>query len=358
MKVKHRVFLFVSVVLFVSIACSGCSKEDEVAVDNSKELSYENSEQDDSISVNEDENSEQDNSISLNEDANEELDTKENNNDEPEESNKEEEVEIVSPWVLLSESSVETKTDYAGFINESIGITVGYAGAISYTEDGGASWLKSDNVSACRYGLDYYDESFIVTSGNSGVNLISKDKGKSWTALAEFPLKLTGEFNKFISVVDKNNFYIASRISFGMSDDGGVTWKEIERPDGCDSIVGMFFMTPEIGYLLNLDGTLYITNDSCESWSTQKIDLNGEKISYTKMPSVAINFQDKDHGMIVFSTSSYKVLCIKTDNGGSTWETIDMPAVTCFAPYISRDGQFLTLSSSIKKVCLYKLENK
>ncbi|NLO10673.1 MAG: hypothetical protein GX129_12525 [Clostridiales bacterium] len=354
MRVK-RFVLFVLLVLFISIIYSACSKEDGEVVDNSNRLSNEDSLQDDSKSLIEDENEE----INIKED-----DDMLKGNENEKDIDKEEdvtdvtEVEIVSPWVLLSESSVDTKTDYAGFLNEEVGITVGYAGEISYTDDGGNFWTKSDNVSACRYGLDLYDESFIVTSGNSGVNLLSNDKGKSWTKLTDFPLKLGGEYNKFISAVDKDNIFIGSRISLGRSDDGGVTWKEIEIPDGCDSIVGMFFMTPEIGYLLNLDGTLYITNDSCKTWLTQTIDLQGEKIAYTKMPSAAINFQDVDHGMIVFATMSFKVFCIRTEDGGNTWDKIDMPKVYCFTPYISRDGRFLTLSSGIKKVCLYKFETE
>lgn len=352
MRVKHRFVLFVLPVLFISIIYSGCSKGDGVVVDNSKTLSNEDSLQGDSKSLIEDVNEE----ISIKDDE-DMLIGNENGKD----FDKEEDVtdvEIDSPWVLLSESSVDTRTEYAGYLDEEVGITVGYAGAISYTEDGGNSWSKSDNVSACRYGLDLYDESFIVTSGNSGVNLLSNDKGKTWSGLTDFPLKLSGEYNKFISAVDKDNIFIGSRISLGRSEDGGVTWKEIEIPDGCDNIVGMFFMTTEIGYLLNLDGTLYITNDSCKTWSTQTIDLQGEKIANTKMPSAAINFQDVDHGMIVFATKSFKVFCLRTEDGGNTWENIDMPKVKCFAPYISRDGRLLTLSSSLKKVCLYKFENK
>lgn len=330
MNVKQRGIYFVGLILLISTMLCFCSK------DNSIQLISD----------------EQDNMDSIISPENKEMEEME----EEEEEEEEVENENTSPWILISESSVDTKVDYAGYFSELIGITVGYAGEISYTEDGGESWSKSTNTSACRYGLDLYDESFFVSSGNSGVNLISSDKGESWSELADFPLKQSGEYNKFISAVDTKNIYVGSRLSLGFTDDGGETWKELVLPENCDNIVGMFFMTPEVGYLLNAEGTLYITKDACETWSEQTIDLGGEKIATTKMPSAAINFQSYDSGMIIYITSSYKIHCIRTEDGGSTWEAIIMPKVSCFAPYISRDGRLLTLSSSLKKVCLYKLE--
>lgn len=354
MSKKRCISYLVYFIILFGIICSGCSKkgdgDEEETVANSnqtiddqttgdqtiEEQTIDEQITDEQTTVDE---SLQDNSTTEDEDTSEET---ENEND--------------SPWKLVSDSSVTTKVDYAGFINESVGITVGYAGAISYTEDGGKNWSQSSNVSACRYGLDFYDESFIISSGNSGVNLLSADKGKSWTNLADFPLKRNGVFNKFLSLIDKNNIYIGSSISLGVSSDGGLTWKELEVPEECTKISGMFFLTPEIGYLLNSDGTLYKTNNSCESWTTQIIDLSGEKIADSDMPSVAINFQYEDYGMIIYATKSFHICCLRTEDGGSTWETIEMPEVHCLAPYLSRDGQYLTLSSALKRICLYKLE--
>lgn len=352
MKIKHRVIFFLLIVMLIGIICSGCFKGDEEVVDNSNEMSLQN----DSKTMIEDDKEVLESMKDHKDEVDKDIEKDNSEEAEDEGSLEEADENNSSPWEFLFESSVETKVEYAGFMNESIGVTVGYAGEISYTEDGGDSWAISDNSSACRYGLDIYDESFIVSSGNSGVNLLSNDKGKSWTKLTDFPLKRSGEYNKFMSVIDTNNLYIASKISLGVSNDGGVTWEELALPDGCDSIVGMFFMTPENGYIFNSDGTLYITKDSCKSWTTQVLDLQGEKIIISKMPSAAINFQSEDEGMIIYSTTSYKVHCIKTEDGGNTWETVDMPKVYYFAPYISRDGRYLTLSSSLKKLCLYTLD--
>jgi photosystem II stability/assembly factor-like uncharacterized protein len=263
--------------------------------------------------------------------------------------------EADSPWKLISDSTVETKVNYAGFLNESIGVTVGYSGETSYTLDGGKTWSKSGNVSYCRYGIDLLNESFIFDSGNGGENLLSRDGGRSWIHMGNFPLK-NGNFNSFLSVVDEKNIYIGAIGSLGVSSDGGMSWTDLPLPEGCTKIAGMFFLTPETGYLLNGDGTLFITKDACATWTTEKIDLAGESFANSKVPPAAVNFQDEDHGMIVYATKSFKLICIKTEDGGRTWETVPMPRVSCYSPYISRDGKFLTLSSVTRQICLYKLE--
>lgn len=264
-----------------------------------------------------------------------------------------------SPWKLLSSSSVTTSMFYAGFLNENIGVAVGYEGAVSYTTDGGKNWTVSDVTSSCRYGLDYYDENFLVTGGNTGVNMISKDKGKTWSKLGEFPLKGTGEFNRFVSVIDKKNIFLGAPQALAVSKDGGKTWKEIDVPKDCRKIVGTFFFNPQIGYVLGKDGTLYKTTDSCKTWTTQKVDLKGEKIMLEfSMPTTAINFQNENDGMIVLGTQSHQMLCLKTSDGGKSWETINMPKAPGLSPYLTRDGKFLTISALTKEISLFQLSNE
>jgi photosystem II stability/assembly factor-like uncharacterized protein len=133
---------------------------------------------------------------------------------------KDSETQTSIPWKLLSKSSVKTSVYYAGFLNEAMGVTVGYDGAISYTEDGGKNWSQGSMESSCRFGLDYYDEAFIISSGNKGENLVSKDKGNTWSQLGNFPLKSTSYYNKFLSILDTQNIYIGSAITLGVSKDG------------------------------------------------------------------------------------------------------------------------------------------
>ncbi len=338
MKIKRNIACIICfLLLFVTIG-TGCSKKGEEAVDSNNQIANEQVLHEDTASEAVEENEEP--SIEPSIEPSEEP-TDEGN----------------SPWKLISETNVDTSVYYAGFLNEAIGVTVGYSGATSYTEDGGKNWSVSGNVSACRYGLDFYDETFIVDSGNSGVNLISRDKGRTWSYLGSFLLKSGNAFNKFLSVLDTKNIYIGSSKALGVSVDGGTKWEELELPEGCRKPAGMFFLTPEIGYLFNADGTLYKTNDSCETWTSQTLDLSGESIITPSMPSAAINFQDEDHGMIVYATKSFKLCCSKTEDGGSTWETIEMPKVTGLAPYISRDGKYLTVSSQLKRISLFKLED-
>jgi len=326
---KSRLIYFVGVMLLVSIIGIACSKKDAEPTDTKAQITNKPTGQGEI-------------SPTQSADVTKAPESEENN----------------SPWKLLSDSSVDTSVFYAGFLNESVGVTVGYEGAVSYTADGGKTWTPSDVTSACRYGLEFYDDSFLFTSGNFGVNMISKDKGKTWSKLGEFPLKAGGEFNKFLSVIDKKNIYIGAPQALGVTKDGGKTWREIAMPKECKKIMGMFFLTSKDGYLLGKDGTLFKTADSCKTWTTENIDLNGEKIIQSPMPAVAINFQNENDGMIVFGTQSYQLVCLKTSDGGKTWETVKTPKAYGLSPYLSRDGKLLTLSALTKQISLYKLDVK
>lgn len=262
-----------------------------------------------------------------------------------------------SPWKLVSESSVTTKVNYAGFLDDKIGVTVGYAGEISYTEDGGKTWSKSSNTSACRYGLDLYNEAFIVSSGNSGVNLLSKDKGRTWYRMGDFPLKSGTAYNKFVSIIDNKNLYVGAIKALAYSSDGAVTFNEVSIPEGCNKIASIFFLTVDTGYVLSAEGNLYKTTDGCKTWTSQTIEFSDKFLNNT-MPSVAMNFQDEDHGMIVYATRNLTLGCIKTEDGGATWTTVEMPKTSLSAPYLSRDGQYLTLCAATRKVALYKYEDQ
>lgn len=336
MKIKRNIMVFLSFLILFGMIGSGCSRQEESLDTSNPSVSGQESKED----------------ITPEDAAPSEV---------PEEKSGEvsEDIpanEAASPWKLVSETSVDTAVNYAGFLNEEVGVTVGYAGATSYTEDGGKHWSQSNNVSACRYGLDFYDDTFIVNSGNSGVNLVSRDKGRTWKKLGDFPLKIGNAYNKFLSVLDTNTIYIGSSKTLGVSKDGGLTWKELALPEDCRKPAAMFFMNPETGYVFNGDGTLYKTKDSGETWTSQTIDLSGNSIINSPMPGAAVHFQDEEHGMILYTTKSYQLICIRTADGGSTWETVEMPKLTGSAPYISRDGRYLTVSSAMKKIGLYKLE--
>lgn len=344
MKSLRKLFYITCSIVLFGMIIVGCSKKGDEAVDNSSKITEELSEKENSTSeTNQTTNAEDT-------EATEEVTEAEASGDAVEETSN-------SPWKLISESSVTTKVNYAGFLNDKIGVTVGYGGEISYTEDGGKTWSRSGNSSACRYGLDLYDESFIVSSGNSGVNLLSKDKGRTWYRMGDFPLKSGTAFNKFLSIIDTKNLYVGAIKALAFSNDGAVTFNEVPIPEGCNKIASIFFLTADTGYVLSAEGILYKTKDGCKTWESQAIDLKGEKFINNTMPSVTMNFQDEDHGMIIYGTRNLSLGGIKTEDGGTTWTTIEMPKTTMTAPYLSRDGQYLTLCSATKKVVLYKWED-
>lgn len=72
-----------------------------------------------------------------------------------------------SNWTVVVENKIGHRNYIGGFLDDTFGITVGYSGEIHYTNDGGQTWPKAQNSSACRYSLDIVDENLAWCGGNA-----------------------------------------------------------------------------------------------------------------------------------------------------------------------------------------------
>ena len=106
--------------------------------------------------------------------------------------------ESPATWEIVRQLEVEHRTTVVGFHDESFGITVGYAGAVYYTVDGGETWTKANNTSACRFGLDIVVKSVAWHIGNGGQLRVSTDGGKNWEAVTDLSDKRVSSSTSFI----------------------------------------------------------------------------------------------------------------------------------------------------------------
>ena len=69
-------------------------------------------------------------------------------------------------------------------------------------------------------------------------------------------------------------------------------------------------------------------------------------------PQAAVRFLDAKHGLIVLGLSGKtSMIALRTADGGKTWKEESVPA-GLGAPYISRDGRFLSVNQWNKGVTL------
>ena len=235
----------------------------------------------------------------------------------------------------------------AGFLDETFGITGGANGVVHYTTDGGKTWPRAKNSSACRYGLEIVDEQVAWHCGNLGQVPVSTDGGRTWQAVTHYGPRYPNHC-RFLSFLDAQTGWAATPYQLGATTDGGMTWTEIAPPEGIQDIAAIELRTATEGYLLDNAGVLYVTQDGGESWSSRRafeLEESGGLLMTLSTPVAAMRFFDADHGVIVLSLTGggeSKVLAMRTADGGQTWEQENVPAESG-ALYLTRDGTTLTL---------------
>lgn len=260
-----------------------------------------------------------------------------------------------SKWeLIIDKSKISGNVNIAQFVNEKKGITVGYDGEIHYTEDGGKTWPKATNKSACRYGVSAIDENTAVSCGNNGEIRISNDSGKTWSPAGTFSSK-----NYYCSFTDSKNGWVASSCNLAVTTDGGKTYNEIPLSKGINSISTIFLNKLGTGYLLNNEGKLFSTKDSGKSWSELGILPSDGKLNILSgtMQQAAINFSDEKHGLIFIVTKDGSHNLLRSEDGGINWKKEVLPESTSpYAVTISPDSNYLTFTwgSGAVSVLKYK----
>jgi photosystem II stability/assembly factor-like uncharacterized protein len=188
---------------------------------------------------------------------------------------------------------------------------------------------------------------------------VSTDGGKTWKAVAE----KAGGMGCILSFANAETGWLGFGNKFEMTADGGKTWTELALPKGVSKVAAISLRTPKDGYLVDEHGVLHITKDGGKTWSSQSLGLDNPTIMgfvsegfVNEIPQAAVRFSDANHGLVVLGLSGKtSMIAFRTADGGKTWKEESLPA-KLGAPYISRDGKFLTVNKWGEGVTLLKYE--
>ena len=162
-----------------------------------------------------------------------------------------------------------------------------------------------------------------------------------------------GWYFEKIAVDPKNpdQVYVPN-VAVNRSSDGGKNWLPLNYPKEINHVYAMRMRTAQEGYLLSKKGQLAVTKDAGATWSLINLPLEGAKIMPTSfdVPLASVNFTDALHGTVII----YLVMpergwkAFNTADGGKTWDQEAVPG-DLGAIYLSRDGKYLTLTSTLDK---------
>lgn len=177
---------------------------------------------------------------------------------------------------------------------------------------------------------------------------VSADGGKTWKAIKD----KKGGFGCLVAFVDDKTGWFGFGNKFETTTDGGATWAALSLPKDVSKVAAISLRSPVDGYLVDDKGILYITKDGGKTWSSKSLGLDNPAILgfvsggfVNEIPQTAIRFADADNGLIVLGISGKaSMIALHTDDGGKTWKEKALPAKLFGAPYISRDGKFVTIN--------------
>ena len=268
---------------------------------------------------------------------------------------------LPGPWRVIGVYNADQSIMTAGFLDELHVATGGVVGQMGYSSDGAETWLLTDAVSDCRYGIDVVSPQVIWACGGATHVRKSVDGGKTWQVLAAFgnPRTITNPCRS-ASFLDENTGWLANSNLFGTTIDGGISWTMRPLPEMADKVATIDTYGSGDGYLLDQSGVLFFTQDDGTHWrEASQLNLGTLEMPMSAYQLAAMRFSDTQHGLIVISSSPYgkvePILAFHTSDGGKTWTSESVP-VLAGPVYLSRKGGFLTVITGVNQLTLLKYE--
>jgi photosystem II stability/assembly factor-like uncharacterized protein len=259
-------------------------------------------------------------------------------------------------WKKIDEYDIQFKPVLVGFDDKSHAIALGKKGEVHYTSDAAQTWPQGTNKSLTLYGLEIVSKKVAYACGNGQHLRITTDGGATWKRRPKFGGKAP-DHCRLLSFVNKKIGWAATPVLLGTTNDGGKTWITATLPQGIGRIEATSLFAPGQGFLLDAAGKLYATQDNGLTWSQPGgIPLGNATFVKSNSPSAAMRFSDAGHGMAVVAVmvgDKRQVIAFHTADGGLTWSQEVVPAPYGI-PYLSHDGQFLTLFNPQGKAYLLK----
>jgi photosystem II stability/assembly factor-like uncharacterized protein len=268
------------------------------------------------------------------------------------------ETESAGSWKVAfgSDAAIKYSVNVAGFENETHGIAVGYSGEVHYTLDGGKSWPRAENNSACLFGLDIVSDQTAWATGHFGKVRVSKDGGKTWQAVTDTDINISF----LISFIDDATGWVGDETKLEATQDGGQSWTVLPKPADGKRIMAINLRTATEGYLLDSNSSLFATRDGGNSWAllSKLPKADGKMFVASGLPHAAIRFFDASNGLVIFALDDGdgQLLALRTADGGKTWSQEILP-VTSGVLFLSRDGRFLTVLGKDLSIMLLKAKS-
>lgn len=212
------------------------------------------------------------------------------------------------------------------FLDDGVtGWAVGEHGLLLATTNGGNTWkLQNSGTDRNLIEVHAFDADTVWTGGAS-ISLFTADGGTTW--------KTIGTDKTFTDVLflDKAVGFAAENSTFYRTTDRGLTWRQHQLSGQNIAVRGFSFIDAQNGWLGNLYGQVFQTQDGGSTWSTQQTAVRRLNDVY---------FVDKSTGWAVGDDGvllNTAPLSLPVD-GKTPSEILSMLQASIARPYFEREG--------------------
>jgi photosystem II stability/assembly factor-like uncharacterized protein len=211
------------------------------------------------------------------------------------------------------------------FADTKRGWVAGDGGFLSYTEDGGASWIERPIGTEHAVNDIYFvgkDTGFALAGGSI---FATTDGGHSWHEAHRFlPSEFDGATPELYSLRfnGKKRGWVVGSASRGdvisnsilaITKDGGATWQVLQAPTR-QELIHIDVVDEKRAWIVGAAGDILHTDDAGESWIKQA--------SETTVTLYHVDFRNENKGWAVGERGTI----LRTDDGGRIWTKVESPA--------------------------------
>ena len=237
-------------------------------------------------------------------------------------------------WKVLPNAPVRGgRHEDVFFINANTGWVVNLAGEVWRTTDGGDSWQMQElqpEIGFPNFRSVGFADATHGWAGTLDTDLLfaTSDGGATWRKVVNIPdPKPAGVCG--LAVVDNQVIYGAGRFDGPArvikSIDGGASWRTIDMASLANALIDIYFFTQDTGFVVGgtsgampLEGraTVLSTFDGGNTWQRRHSSTRRREWGWK------LFFPTRRTGFVSIETQGDNSYCLKTTNGGLTWEEL------------------------------------
>lgn len=230
-----------------------------------------------------------------------------------------------SGWTAQRVGSGGRDLNAVYFVDSKRGWVAGDGGFLSYTEDGGVSWVERAIGTEHPVNDLYFagkDKGFALAGGSI---FATTDGGHSWRQAHNFlPSEFDGATPELYSLRfnGKKRGWVVGSASrddviinsiLAITRDGGATWEVLQAPTR-QELIHIDFVDDKHGWIVGAAGAILHTDDGGETWTKQT--------SGTTVTLYHVDFRNEKKGWAVGERGTI----LRTDDGGENWTKVESPA--------------------------------